>query len=544
MSTSNVESSSQSAITTGAKAKKNQTLLDSLLNALSSVKFGVVLLIVLALLSAIGTFVVQVGTSDFQKFYDSLTPAEKSLYLNLGFTDIYHTWYFNLLLLTLSLNIILATIDRIPGYWRFFTNPKLSISERFAMFQPYYVQLKMPAGVDAEDLLKRVSARCREVVMPKWLQLLGPLGSLLSRLTLFRHRITEGKEGRTVFVERGVWNRYAFCAVHVALLMILIGWFVGNRWGQKGIIQFQPGQASENFFSPGPDDSVKTFKLPFTMVCSDISQDLIDSKKPDLSPQNTLDWHTVVVFEFNGKKFKGDVHLNEPVDFMGYRFFQASFDPINTAREITLLFIPKSGVGQSQEVTLKRNGSVDVPGVGKIVWRDFYPDFRMDPTSRKPFTASGDYVRPVAEFAVEQPDGTVKTGLGFPEEFLKGIQGNAPFLTEMMAIGEYNVILKDFEKVSRSHTLQVQYDPGVDTVYLGCTLLVLFLLMVFFFSHERIWVLLKPSGESLVLCFAGNTNRNKPSFEHHFDEIVEAFKKEGVQVVHMRREGKISTLES
>src|SRR6185369_2898549 len=91
--------------------KKEKSYLDEFLKLLSSVKFGIVMLVILIVFSAIGTFVVQMGTSDFPKFLDSLTPAEKSIYEMIGFFDIYHTWYFNLLLLTLSLNIILATID-------------------------------------------------------------------------------------------------------------------------------------------------------------------------------------------------------------------------------------------------------------------------------------------------------------------------------------------------------------------------------------------------------------------------------------------------
>ncbi|MCS6886005.1 MAG: cytochrome c biogenesis protein ResB [Acidobacteriota bacterium] len=522
------------AVTVEQKASK-KGLLDSLLDTLSSVKFGIVLLIVLAVLSSIGTFIVQEGTSDFQKFYESLTPAEKTVYQVLGFMDIYHTWYFNLLLLVLSLNITLATIDRLPGYWHFFISPKLSITEQFAKYQPYYVKLRF-RSVAFEQLLQVASDSCRQVLMPRWLRLLGPLGGLLAKLTFFRSALTSDKDSKTFFIERGVWNRYAFCAVHLALLLILIGWFIGNRWGQKGIIQFQPGQVSEVFFSPGANDTVRTFKLPFKMTCVDISQDLIDKRKPDLSPQNTLDWHTVIVFEVNGKRFKGDIHLNEPIDFMGYRFFQASFDQITSARQMTLLFMPKTGKGESLEVVLKRNGATDVPGVGKILWRDFYPDFRMDPETRKPFTASGEYVRPVAEFAVQAADGTVKPALAFTEDFLKGISSNAPFLAEMISVGDYNVVLKDFEKVSRSHTLQVQYDPGVDMVYWGFALLVLFLFMVFFFAHERVWVLVKPEDGELVLCMAGNTNRNKHAFEKRFLSILARLPE--AEVLESRREGR------
>jgi cytochrome c biogenesis protein len=513
--------------------KKEKSYLDEFLKILSSVKLGVTMLVILMLFSAIGTFVVQIGTSDFPKFVQQLTPAEKSIYEMIGFFDIYHTWYFNLLLLTMSLNIILASIDRAPGYWHFFRKPTMVISESSARHQQFNSQVKLPASAYNPELISRIGKECRRLWLPRWVAMLGPLSGLVAYFSSFRLRVSEGKDGSTtIFAERGVWNRFAFCCVHVALLMILLGWFVGNKWGHKGLLQFAPGEVTDTFFQPGADDmSMKSYRFPFKLQCIDIKQDLIDASKPDLSPQNTLDWHTTVIFSENGQKFKGNIHLNEPIDFKGYRFFQSSFDPMNTARQVTLLLTPTDGQGEAKEVTLLRNSFVDVPEVGRIIWKDFYPSFSIDPKTNRPFSNSAEYMRPAAEVRVEQANGTSKAAFGFPQEMLtnlKDSQGQMPVakgLLESVSIGNYAVTLKDYEKVSRTHTLQVQYDPGVGTVYAGCTLLVFFLITVFFFSHERVWVLVKPGQNDLQLFFAGNTNRNRPSFEARYQNLLSAFDK-------------------
>jgi cytochrome c biogenesis protein len=547
MSTSKVDSRSQAPAKAAAQAtedakpeikpetkKKEKSFLDEFLKLISSVKFGISLLVLLMIFSMIGTFIVQQGTGDFAKFFQSLTPAEKHIYEGLGFFDIYHSWYFNLLLLTLSLNIILASIDRAPGHWHFFSQPKLMASESYARHQTWYNQLKLPASAYTPELIGRITNQCRKVMLPRWAAPLGALGELLGRLSSLRLRVSESKEGATtVFVERGVWNRLAFCAVHVALLMILIGWFVGNKWGQKGVATLAPGGQSDTFISPGPNDTVNNYKLPFKMVCYDIQQDLIDPSKPDISPQNTLDWHTRVKFVDGKQEYARDVHLNEPVDFRGYRFFQASFDPENSTRQITLELTPKDGQGKAIDVTIyrpgtklehqennkplelvKANTSVDVPGVGKISWGDFYPDMRNK--------ESGDYDFPAAQVDVQLADGTSKSAMAFPAAMSKAIE-QAPMLKDKNIVGNYAVVLKDFEKVSRAHTLQIQYDPGVDTIYLGCALLVLCLISVFFFSHERIWVFIKPGQNELNLYFAGNTNRNRPSFENRYNRLLAQF---------------------
>ncbi|HTG15246.1 MAG TPA: cytochrome c biogenesis protein ResB, partial [Blastocatellia bacterium] len=84
------------------------------------------------------------------------------------------------------------------------------------------------------------------------------------------------------------------------------------------------------------------------------------------------------------------------------------------------------------------------------------------------------------------------------------------------------IILKDFEKVSSSHTLTIQYDPGRTPVYIGFTLLVLALCFVFFLSHQRMWAVIEPDGNGSKIYFGGNTNRNRPAFEGRFNLLVQS----------------------
>src|SRR5918912_883522 len=92
------------------KAQEAQpSVITRALNLLSSVRFGVTLLVMLAAASMIGMLIVQQNVEGFDKYFANLTPAQKFLYGKLGFFDIYHAWYFNALLLVLSLNIVLAS---------------------------------------------------------------------------------------------------------------------------------------------------------------------------------------------------------------------------------------------------------------------------------------------------------------------------------------------------------------------------------------------------------------------------------------------------
>ena len=69
--------------------------------------------------------------------------------------------------------------------------------------------------------------------------------------------------------------------------------------------------------------------------------------------------------------------------------------------------------------------------------------------------------------------------------------------------------------------MQVAKDPGVWPVYIGCSMMLLGLIVAFFLSHKRIWVYIsEEEGQTRVLV-AGTSNKNKVSFENIFDALVE-----------------------
>ncbi|HEX8888407.1 MAG TPA: cytochrome c biogenesis protein ResB, partial [Pyrinomonadaceae bacterium] len=172
------------------------------MNLLSSVRFGVALLVLLAVACMIGMVIMQQSVQGFDKYYAELTPAQKMVYGGLGFFDIYHTWYFNVLLLTLSLNIVLSSIDHLPRAWKFISQKKLDATRAYLLNQELNKTINVK-GESREAVVERIRAACRQV---GW-----------------RVRVA-GKEGRAIiFAERGAWNRLGAYAVHVALLVIFLG---------------------------------------------------------------------------------------------------------------------------------------------------------------------------------------------------------------------------------------------------------------------------------------------------------------------------------
>lgn len=478
-----------------AKPVTPWSLVDFVLDLLSSVPFGLVLLILLIIASMIGMLIQQQELETFAKYYAELTPAEKIVYGRLNFFDIYHAWYFNVLLLLLSLNIILASIDHFPAAWSFIAKKKLTASPTFAKAQRTKSEVELPELTRA-TLVERASQAARAAG--------------------FKIRVTEEETRTTVFAERGVWNRLGAYAVHVGLLTIFAGGFMTSR-GFTGMMPVQPEKSSDrmsqNIFSVDSsamlhNTGVRELELPFTIEGIDIQQKLIDKDK-GIDAGNTLDWLTRVRIhdKATGKKTEAVIHMNHPFDYRGYRMFQASVNQLGNARTLKLRVTPTAG-GDAQEVTLSRNEPAKLADGTTVRMREFNPAFTVDRQGRVDI-GSADFENPAAHLDVIYPNGDNRDVWAFTESGRLMLE-QAPFLkTKFGDTGALQFVLADFEKVATAHHLSIQYDPGVKVVYTGFTLLCLTLMAVFFFSHQRLWMVV----EDGKVTMGGDANRNRLAFE-------------------------------
>jgi cytochrome c biogenesis protein len=251
-----------------------------------------------------------------------------------------------------------------------------------------------------------------------------------------------------------------------------------------------------------------------------------------LESSNTIDWLSYVNIKDGQNEIPALVHLNFPYDYRGYRLFQSQFTAVGNARSITISFEPVSGGAAIPPVTIQRNGSADVPNIGRVAYRDrsngepaFFPDF--DP--REGGTRSADYNNPAVQLEIISPDGKRRNALALNPQLVEQYLSTKPTdpalqsaLDETLLVNGYKVVLKSFEKAALAHTLAVQYDPGRIPFYIGSTLLILSLCGVFFFSHQRVWAVIEPDGTGSKVMFGGNVNRNRNAFEGRFNSLVQS----------------------
>ncbi len=501
------ETKSEISVAATAQTRPGVSPLTWLLNLLSSVRFGVTLLVLLASASMIGMLVMQQNVEGFEKYYANLTPAARLLGNTLGFFDIYHAWYFNVLLLILSLNIVLASIDRFPGAWQYVRRPKLDVQPVWLSKQSVTTKLAM-TGTSRNEVAEKIAAAARK--------------------TGLSATVTEKGTRTFVFTQKGAWNRLGAYFVHVALLTIFTGGFLTTQFGRTGMMQLRPGvtanQMRETVFQIEGDQlapSQATYQLPFTVECTDIQQKLIEEDGP-ITADNTIDWLTRIKITDETGTREALVHLNTPYDYRGYRFFQASFTPLGQARTITLRVTPEQG-GEAQEVTIPRDGATTLQDGTRIDFADFYPSYKVGGDKRD--TEEGVYPNPAAELRVTPPGGAEQKAFAFNPQLAE----SAPFAKRPVAGHTYRLI--KFEKVPEDHFLSIQRDPGSPVFYVGGLMLGLALSLVFFFSHRRIWVAVEERGAGIYdVLIGGNTNRNLFALEDTFKKLVAAITGRPVEV--------------
>ncbi len=474
------------------RARSGESLVSRFLRLICSVRLGVTLLVLLGLACLIGMLVMQQNVDGFERYFLQLAPAQRLVYGKLGIFDIYHAWYFNVLLCLVSLNIILASIDRFPKTWTFISKPNLTVPVRWLREQKQTAEFKMEGPVDAN-----VSQITDAMKKAGW-------GKV----------VTNEKAGRTfVFGQSGTWNRFGAYAVHVGLLTIFTGGFLTAQFGATGSMPLTPGHSTDLMFDTkvNLDKTVQvTKKLPFDIACTDMQQKLI-KKEDSISAQNTIDWITRFTITDETGTHDAVVQMNRPFDYRGYRFFQASFTSVGRARNITLKVTPAGG-GEIQDVTIPRDGSTELADGTTLKFSEFRGNFRIG--DEDPNEDTSNYPSPAAILVVSKPGTDPQTAYAFGPKM-----ANIPIANKPVA--GYTFQLVDFEKVADQHILSVQRDPGATVVYVGFVILFLTLVAVFFFSHQRVWAAVETADGGLSnIVIGGNANRNLNAFDERFKRFI------------------------
>ncbi len=505
----------------GSVRSSTKGVVERFVDLVSSVRFGVTLLCLLVVLSMIGMLIVQQNVNGFDAYFTSLTPAERTVFGALGFFDIYHSWYFNFILLILSLNIVLASIDRFPSAWSYIVDAKLVATKEWLLSQKTAEQLSVGESSISESVETVKSVLAASGFDPIVTETESiEYGTDESGKKDFDQIIK--KQSVTVFGQRGKWNRIGAYIVHVCLLTLFLGHFVANITGFDADVQMIPGDSSDKIQMIQIDlDKREKFdvQLPFTLACTDIEQKLIDPRG-NIGVTNTMDWRTrLQIDDPEYGTIVSDVSMNNPFSYRGFRFFQAEASRMGSARSIELN-VRSEATGESQRVSIPRLGTATLDDGTFVEYDEFLPDFIFN-AEGKPDSKSGEYNNPAAVLSVTPVGKERQRVFAFESGKADNIPVGAPKFG-------YTWRIVSFEKVPFAHVLSIKYDPYSGAFiawYFGGFGLMFALSFVFFFSHRRVWARIEEDGAGRTnVTLGGHANRNQDAFETKFSQIASKIK--------------------
>lgn len=459
----------------------------------TSVKLTVVILLSLAGTSIIGTLVPQ--NESPAAYFRAYGEFFYRIFDVLDIFDMYHSWWFQFLLLMLTLNVFVCSINRLSATWKtvFTKTPSFDIS-----------RFRNLSGKQ-EFTIKRSSENLQEIYHPL-------ISNLISK-GLGYSRVEQTETGFCIFAEKGRWTRLGVYTVHMSVIFLLFGGLIGSIFGFEGFVNIPEG---ESVNSVTLRKTGKVQHLDFEILCDDFNVSFYDSRARMPKEYRS----SLTILEHGKPVLKKDIIVNDPLRYKGINIFQSSYGTLPPKErpgesppsgEIALNFTSRE-TGMAYQINTTIGKPFDIPeGTGHFVIKE-YRDSAM---------FRGQNIGKAFIGILTPKDGNplqILLPLQYPN-FDKMRRGNL-VISVIQKKHDHDMPAKNQEP--RYYTgLQVTKDPGVWVVYTGFIVIIIGFFITFFMSHQRFFVEVIKQGNKSRVIVSGTANKNKLGMQARIKKLSE-----------------------
>jgi len=429
----------------------------------ASVRVTVTVLLTLAATSVIGTVIPQNQATE--AYVQTYGRNLFRLFSVLDMFDMYHSWWFQLLLVLLTINIFICSLDRLPAVWKIVVKPP--------GFKPSRFQ----------------NASCqRQVAISSPGQAQSLLEKALSR-NIGRVRLEQARDGYFLWSEKGRWTRLGVYVVHLSVVFLLAGGLIGSFWGFDGAVNITEGETAKTIQL---NNSGKSIPLDFEIRCDKFSVSFYDSGAPSEYRS------TLTILEKGTPVLTRDIIVNDPLRYKGINLFQSSYG--NLPSQNLVLSFTSRATGMEYKEKIAPGLTVTLPeGLGSFTITAFNREHQF----------KGHAIGEAFVGKLTPPNGD-------PVEVVLPVKFPS---FDRMRKGEVVVAIAETE--TRYYTgLQVTSDPGVWVVYTGFLLMIAGCIVTFFMSHQQICIEAQIDGKICSVTIRGIANKNKIDIQRKIDAIA------------------------
>ncbi|MEC5422423.1 cytochrome c biogenesis protein ResB [Virgibacillus sp. C22-A2] len=464
----------------------NKSIIDKIWSFFSSVKVGVWLIVVTLIASAVGSIFPQemyipadAASRDPAIFYEDRYGIFGLIFYQLGFHNLYSSWWYMILIALIGISLVICSIDRVVPLYKALKLQKAKRHETFINRQRLYSE--------SESVSKEEIQQVKE------------------KLKKQRYKIRD--EDGHILAEKGRFSRWGPYVNHIGLIVILLAAmlrftpllymdeYVWVREGQQLVIPGTDGEyyiENKRFLLETHDENDERFKDSLAkqgeMVPSNYQTDVIiykahESEVAGAEPELE-------------KIIESDIRMNKPLKFDGYTLYQAGYQ----LNEFTNMSFKIHETNDSEEEALDSftinltspESDYELDNGFRVVVDQYYPDYYLDDNGEP--ASETNYPRNPAFVLLIYPPGEVT-----PEVSFIGIGRNIDATGE----NQYKAGIEDFEMHNVSG-LTVRVDYTLPLFIIGAAIFMIGVSQGMYWQHRRIWIHPKQKGVLL----AAHTNKN------------------------------------
>jgi cytochrome c biogenesis protein len=432
-----------------------------------SLKLTVIILILLASTSIIGTVIQQnLPAEEYMQKY-GVSESTYKFMDSLQFFDMYHSYWFLALMGLFATNLICCSIKRFPRVWK---------------------TVREPVLVADDGLFKTLSNRDEVIATGSMDVVREKVTRLLSKK--FAAPIVTAQDDKVYFFsQKTAYARFGVYVTHLSILIIFIGAMIGNVWGFKAYVNIVEGKFVDTVWGRAGQTPIP---LGFEVYCENFEVTFYeDSGRPK-------DYTSDLIVKENGREvLRKTIEVNDPLQYNGLTFYQASYGPAGDP--VYRFRVQERATGETVEVAGRQGQHLPLPGGASLIPMGYAANYQNFGPAAQVNIDLGDHQH-------GNPFIVLQKFANFDER-----RNGAYIVTLLKAEQDYYT------------GLSVTKDPGVWVVWFGCFLLVFGSMTAFFLSHRRIWVVLQPLENGVGARIGGLAHRNQPAFVLYFDELKKDF---------------------